>query len=187
MQSGSWRDSYGNPKGHETPIRGVATDTLNQVTISGGSDAKIKFWKFKNKGMCKCLCKHKIKMLFNLNFNVSNSRDQSANSLNPRRTNKLLPISSRKLHVSSRLGRLQCKYRRHRNATPGPKIPRSHRSTHRCDFQPRFPLASHCFHGLFHKNLGRSIRATGRSVRNRCRLYLPRHVTYRRSLSHGSR
>ncbi|CAH1373221.1 unnamed protein product [Tenebrio molitor] len=50
MQSGLWRDTYGNPKAHDSSARGVVTDTLNQLTISGGSDCKIKFWKFKNKG-----------------------------------------------------------------------------------------------------------------------------------------
>ncbi|KAJ8961645.1 hypothetical protein NQ314_005897 [Rhamnusium bicolor] len=50
MQSGLWRDSYGKSKAHESPIRGVTTDTLNQITISGGSDSRIKFWRFQNKG-----------------------------------------------------------------------------------------------------------------------------------------
>ncbi|KAK5650664.1 hypothetical protein RI129_001693 [Pyrocoelia pectoralis] len=50
IQSGLWRDGYGTPKAHEGCVRGIATDSLNQITISGGSDAKIQFWKFKNKG-----------------------------------------------------------------------------------------------------------------------------------------
>ncbi|KAG5882141.1 hypothetical protein JTB14_005970 [Gonioctena quinquepunctata] len=50
MQSGIWRDSYGNPKAHDGYLRGLATDSLNQIVISGGSDCKIKFWRFKNKG-----------------------------------------------------------------------------------------------------------------------------------------
>ncbi|EEZ98071.1 WD repeat-containing protein 36 [Tribolium castaneum] len=50
MQSGIWRDSYGAPKAHDASVRGVTTDPLNQMTISGSSDCKIKFWKFKNKG-----------------------------------------------------------------------------------------------------------------------------------------
>lgn len=50
MQSGIWRDSYGTPKAHDSSVRGVTTDSLNQLTISGSSDCKIKFWKFKNKG-----------------------------------------------------------------------------------------------------------------------------------------
>ncbi|KAJ8920542.1 hypothetical protein NQ315_005411 [Exocentrus adspersus] len=50
IQSGLWRDSYGNPKGHDSAVRGVMTDTLNQLTVSGGGDGKIKFWKFKSQG-----------------------------------------------------------------------------------------------------------------------------------------
>ncbi|RZC37447.1 WD repeat-containing protein 36, partial [Asbolus verrucosus] len=50
MQSGLWRDSYGKPKAHDSSVRGLTTDSLNQLTITGGSDCKIKFWKFKNKG-----------------------------------------------------------------------------------------------------------------------------------------
>ncbi|KAB0802314.1 hypothetical protein PPYR_04500 [Photinus pyralis] len=50
IQSGLWRDSYGTPNAHEGCVRGITTDSLNQITISGGSDAKIQFWKFKNKG-----------------------------------------------------------------------------------------------------------------------------------------
>lgn len=47
MQSGLWRDTYGNPA-HSSAVRGVASDTLNKVIITGGSDAKIKFWSFKS-------------------------------------------------------------------------------------------------------------------------------------------
>ncbi|KAJ8984723.1 hypothetical protein NQ317_004987 [Molorchus minor] len=50
MQSGLWRDAYGKPKAHERPTRGVATDSLNQITITGDSEGNIKFWRFKNKG-----------------------------------------------------------------------------------------------------------------------------------------
>lgn len=50
VQSGLWRDSYGEPKGHDTAVRGVSSDNLNQIVISGGSDSRIKFWKFNNKG-----------------------------------------------------------------------------------------------------------------------------------------
>ncbi|CAG9815275.1 unnamed protein product [Phaedon cochleariae] len=50
MQSGAWRDSYGNSKVYDSPIRGVGTDSLNQIVITGGDDHKIKFWRFKNKG-----------------------------------------------------------------------------------------------------------------------------------------
>lgn len=31
-------------------MRGVAADALNQVIITGGSEGKVKFWKFENKG-----------------------------------------------------------------------------------------------------------------------------------------
>lgn len=34
---------------HEGPVRGVAVDGLNQLTISVGADRLIKFWKFKSK------------------------------------------------------------------------------------------------------------------------------------------
>lgn len=50
MQSGIWRGTYGTPKAHDSSVRGVMVDPLNQITISGSSDCKIKFWKFKNKG-----------------------------------------------------------------------------------------------------------------------------------------
>lgn len=50
IQSGLWRCAYGKSKAHSSPIRGVATDCLNQVVVSGGLDAKVKFWPFKYKG-----------------------------------------------------------------------------------------------------------------------------------------
>lgn len=50
MQSGLWRGSYGEPKAHDAPVRGVATDGINQIMISGGSDGLIKFWVFKDSG-----------------------------------------------------------------------------------------------------------------------------------------
>ncbi|CAH0553974.1 unnamed protein product [Brassicogethes aeneus] len=49
MQSGIWRDSYGDPKAHGAAVRGVAADALNQLVITGGGDCYIRFWKFKNK------------------------------------------------------------------------------------------------------------------------------------------
>lgn len=49
IQSGLWRDSYGNSKAHDTSVRGVSTDGLNQVTITGSSKGEIKFWSFRNK------------------------------------------------------------------------------------------------------------------------------------------
>lgn len=50
MQSGLWRDTYGDPTAHNGAVRGLACDNLNKIVISGGSDAKIKFWPFKCKG-----------------------------------------------------------------------------------------------------------------------------------------
>ncbi|KAF5273394.1 hypothetical protein FQA39_LY07411 [Lamprigera yunnana] len=47
VQSGLWRCQYGGPKAHEGAVRGVVTDYLNQIVISGGSDNRIKFWNFK--------------------------------------------------------------------------------------------------------------------------------------------
>lgn len=49
MQSGIWRDSYGNQKAHNNPVRGVTSDTLNQIVVTGGG-CKVKFWRFKCKG-----------------------------------------------------------------------------------------------------------------------------------------
>ncbi|KAL1506183.1 hypothetical protein ABEB36_005590 [Hypothenemus hampei] len=50
LQSGLWRDEYGKPKTHMKAVRGIATDGLNQIVITGCSEGLIKFWKFKNKG-----------------------------------------------------------------------------------------------------------------------------------------
>lgn len=49
MQSGIWKHEYGDPKAHKGPVRGIATDTLNQVTVTGSTDNVIKFWPFKIK------------------------------------------------------------------------------------------------------------------------------------------
>lgn len=49
IQSGIHRATYGQPKAHTTPVRGVATDGLNHMVITTGSDSFIKFWDFKNK------------------------------------------------------------------------------------------------------------------------------------------
>ncbi|XP_051875459.1 WD repeat-containing protein 36 isoform X2 [Pristis pectinata] len=49
MQSGIHRGQYGESKTHDGPIRGVAVDGLNQLTITAGGDKLIKFWKFKSK------------------------------------------------------------------------------------------------------------------------------------------
>ncbi|KAG5670537.1 hypothetical protein PVAND_000794 [Polypedilum vanderplanki] len=48
VQSGIHRANYGNPA-HTNDVRGVWSDNLNQVVISGGVDCKLKFWNFKTK------------------------------------------------------------------------------------------------------------------------------------------
>ncbi|XP_060525873.1 WD repeat-containing protein 36 [Cylas formicarius] len=50
MQSGIWRDSYGTPKAHGGAVRGLATDALNKIVVTGGGEGLVKFWKFKSKG-----------------------------------------------------------------------------------------------------------------------------------------
>lgn len=50
MQSGMWRCEYGKPKAHSTAVRGVASDALNMVVITAGSEGKVKFWNFEGKG-----------------------------------------------------------------------------------------------------------------------------------------
>ncbi|TNN24993.1 WD repeat-containing protein 36 [Liparis tanakae] len=50
LQSGQHRGCYGNDgKAHGGAVRGVATDTLNQLTLSAGSDWLLKFWRFKTR------------------------------------------------------------------------------------------------------------------------------------------
>lgn len=50
MQSGLHRASYGTDKGaHQGPVRGVMVESLNQIVITAGRDAFIKFWSFKPK------------------------------------------------------------------------------------------------------------------------------------------
>lgn len=49
MQSGFHRGYYGKDKAHEGPVRGVAVDALNQLTVSVGADHLLKIWKFKSK------------------------------------------------------------------------------------------------------------------------------------------
>uniref|UniRef100_A0A3P8X2I1 WD repeat domain 36 n=1 Tax=Cynoglossus semilaevis TaxID=244447 RepID=A0A3P8X2I1_CYNSE len=50
LQSGLHRGCYGEEgKAHRGVVRGVATDTLNQLTITTGSDSLLKFWRFKTK------------------------------------------------------------------------------------------------------------------------------------------
>nr|XP_046230116.1 WD repeat-containing protein 36 [Scatophagus argus] len=48
LQSGLHRGCYGDDeKAHSGVVRGVATDTLNQLTLTAGSDWQLKFWRFK--------------------------------------------------------------------------------------------------------------------------------------------
>lgn len=48
IQSGIHRASYGlQIRGHKGPVRGVTVDSLNQVVLSAGQDALLKFWPFK--------------------------------------------------------------------------------------------------------------------------------------------
>ncbi|XP_041915856.1 WD repeat-containing protein 36 [Alosa sapidissima] len=48
LQSGLHRGQYGKDKAHAGPVRGVAIDGLNQLTISAGADHLLKIWKFKS-------------------------------------------------------------------------------------------------------------------------------------------
>lgn len=47
IQSGIHRATYGSPA-HVSEVRGLWTDNLNQIVISGGVDKVMKFWNFKN-------------------------------------------------------------------------------------------------------------------------------------------
>ncbi|XP_075934337.1 WD repeat-containing protein 36 [Anarhichas minor] len=50
LQSGQHRGFYGNDEtAHSGAVRGVATDTLNQLTLTAGSDWLLKFWRFKSR------------------------------------------------------------------------------------------------------------------------------------------
>uniref|UniRef100_A0AAQ4R2M6 WD repeat domain 36 n=1 Tax=Gasterosteus aculeatus aculeatus TaxID=481459 RepID=A0AAQ4R2M6_GASAC len=50
LQSGQHRGCYGNEeKAHSGAVRGVATDALNQLTLTAGSDWLLKFWRFKSR------------------------------------------------------------------------------------------------------------------------------------------
>ncbi|XP_070845622.1 WD repeat-containing protein 36 [Chaetodon trifascialis] len=50
LQSGLHRGCYGDSdKAHSGAVRGVATDTLNQQTLTAGSDWLLKFWRFKTR------------------------------------------------------------------------------------------------------------------------------------------
>uniref|UniRef100_A0A4W6CQ21 WD repeat domain 36 n=1 Tax=Lates calcarifer TaxID=8187 RepID=A0A4W6CQ21_LATCA len=50
LQSGLHRGCYGDDeKAHRGVVRGVATDTLNQLTLTAGSDSLLRFWRFKTR------------------------------------------------------------------------------------------------------------------------------------------
>ncbi|XP_029025336.1 WD repeat-containing protein 36 [Betta splendens] len=49
LQSGLHRGCFGDGKAHSGTVRGVATDTLNHLTLTTGSDGLLKFWRFKSK------------------------------------------------------------------------------------------------------------------------------------------
>ncbi|XP_059213921.1 WD repeat-containing protein 36 [Centropristis striata] len=50
LQSGQHRGSYGDQdKAHSGAVRGVATDSLNQLTLTTASDWLLKFWRFKSR------------------------------------------------------------------------------------------------------------------------------------------
>lgn len=50
IQSGIWQEHYGEKYAHECPVRGVAVDQLNQVTVTGSMRGVVSFWRFKCKG-----------------------------------------------------------------------------------------------------------------------------------------
>ncbi|KAK6627753.1 hypothetical protein RUM44_010232 [Polyplax serrata] len=47
IQSGIHRATYGSDKAHDGPVRGITTDVLNKVVITGGADKLVKWWKFR--------------------------------------------------------------------------------------------------------------------------------------------
>ncbi|XP_035776148.1 WD repeat-containing protein 36-like [Anopheles albimanus] len=47
IQSGAHRATYGAPKAHQEHVRGLASDNLNQMIVSGAADGLLKFWRFK--------------------------------------------------------------------------------------------------------------------------------------------
>lgn len=48
VQSGIHRLAYGTPRAHQDAVTSLATDSLNQMLVSAGSDKVLKFWKFTN-------------------------------------------------------------------------------------------------------------------------------------------
>ncbi|XP_072549023.1 WD repeat-containing protein 36 [Salminus brasiliensis] len=51
IQSGLHRGQFGNDRAHSGPVRGVAVDALNELTVSAGADRLLKIWKFKSKDL----------------------------------------------------------------------------------------------------------------------------------------
>lgn len=49
IQSGQHRCSYGDPA-HKSAVRGLATDSINRLVVTGCSSGFLKFWPFKNAG-----------------------------------------------------------------------------------------------------------------------------------------
>ncbi|XP_044756628.1 WD repeat-containing protein 36 [Coccinella septempunctata] len=50
IQSGIWKENYGSEYAHDSPVRGVAVDQLNQVTVTGSTKGELTFWRFKCNG-----------------------------------------------------------------------------------------------------------------------------------------
>eukprot|EP00118_Oscarella_pearsei_P001965 m.9054 g.9054 ORF g.9054 m.9054 type:complete len:895 (+) comp21044_c0_seq2:11-2695(+) len=49
IQSGLFRGSFGSPRAHVGPVRGVAIDAVDCNVVTGSADKKIKFWNFHSK------------------------------------------------------------------------------------------------------------------------------------------
>ncbi|XP_063744839.1 WD repeat-containing protein 36 isoform X2 [Eleginops maclovinus] len=49
LQSGLHRGGFGGDRAHTGAVRGIATETLNQLTLTAGSDWLLKFWRFKTR------------------------------------------------------------------------------------------------------------------------------------------
>uniref|UniRef100_A0A182Y8M2 Uncharacterized protein n=1 Tax=Anopheles stephensi TaxID=30069 RepID=A0A182Y8M2_ANOST len=47
IQSGIHRASYGSPSAHKDYVRGLSSDNLNQLIVTGAADGLLKFWSFK--------------------------------------------------------------------------------------------------------------------------------------------
>lgn len=65
MQSGIHRATYGGENGaHKASVSGVTVDPLNQIVVTAGRDAKIKFWPFKStKGGTSMVAHHRTNRL----------------------------------------------------------------------------------------------------------------------------